>query len=241
MFLEMLILLSWYVNIFLFSKVFLFMKMSYIFEIWPFSIIYFIWCTARYMMRQTPAPPNITRSTLLEGAQHSPELVFRSMDFCVPENQIFSALTYSTDLSTCLITLVFYMLSNYFLSFSCKPIGFSIGGALSFSLIWCSGSFCSKPVNNSGYISTITSLNFFPEFPAILAIFFIISDSSPSFDGAFYLLFHHVASVIWILLITGWFSVTCKFEDLKLFCGQSSITLTALQCHKIHISQWSFL
>ena len=43
---------------------------------------------------QTPAPPNITRSTLLEGAQRSPELVFRSMDFCVPENQIFSALTF---------------------------------------------------------------------------------------------------------------------------------------------------
>ena len=60
-------------------------------------------------MRQTPAPPNITRSTLLEGVQCSPELVFGSMDFCVPENLIFSALTYSTDLSTCLYAVQLFL------------------------------------------------------------------------------------------------------------------------------------
>ena len=46
----------------------------------------------RYTMRQTHVPPNIIRSTKLRGAQHSPELAFRSTDFCVPENLIFSAL-----------------------------------------------------------------------------------------------------------------------------------------------------
>ena len=33
------------------------------------SIIYFIWYTARYMMRQTCVPPNITRCTKLRGTQ----------------------------------------------------------------------------------------------------------------------------------------------------------------------------
>ena len=56
------------------------------------SIIYFIWCTARYMMRQTRVPPNITKSTKLWDAQCSPELAYRSMEFCVPENLIFLAL-----------------------------------------------------------------------------------------------------------------------------------------------------
>ena len=44
------------------------------------------------MMRQTRVPPNITRSTKLQGAQCSPELAFRSTDFCVPEYLIFPAL-----------------------------------------------------------------------------------------------------------------------------------------------------
>ena len=52
------------------------------------SIICFIWCT----MRWTHVPLNVTRSTKLEGAQCSPEIAFRSMDFRVPENIIFPAL-----------------------------------------------------------------------------------------------------------------------------------------------------
>ena len=47
----------------------------------------------RYTMRQTCVPPNITRRTKLQGVQHSPKLVFKSMDFSVPENLIFVALT----------------------------------------------------------------------------------------------------------------------------------------------------
>ena len=43
-------------------------------------------------MRWTHVPLNVTRSTKLEGAQCSPEIAFRSMDFCVPENIIFPAL-----------------------------------------------------------------------------------------------------------------------------------------------------
>ena len=45
-----------------------------------------------YTMRQTCVPPNIRRSTKLQGTQYSPELDFRSMDFCVLENLTFSAL-----------------------------------------------------------------------------------------------------------------------------------------------------
>ena len=56
------------------------------------SIIYFIWYTARYMMRWTRAPRNVTGSTKLWRAQCSPELAFRSTDFRVPENLIFPAL-----------------------------------------------------------------------------------------------------------------------------------------------------
>ena len=55
-------------------------------------IIYFICCTARYTMRLTHIPTNIARSTKLRGTQRSPELAFRSTDFCVPENLIFLAL-----------------------------------------------------------------------------------------------------------------------------------------------------
>ena len=43
-------------------------------------------------MRETLVPPEVTRSTKLGGAEHSPELGFRSMDFRVPENLNFSAL-----------------------------------------------------------------------------------------------------------------------------------------------------
>ena len=56
------------------------------------SIIYFTWRTARYAMRRTSVPPNVTRSTKLRGAQGSPELAFRSKVFRVPENIIFLAL-----------------------------------------------------------------------------------------------------------------------------------------------------
>ena len=56
------------------------------------SIIYFIWCTARYTMRQTCVPLNNKRSTKLWGPQRSPEIALRSKNFCVPENLIFPAL-----------------------------------------------------------------------------------------------------------------------------------------------------
>ena len=47
-----------------------------------------------------------------------------------------------------------------------------------------------------GYISTFNLLSFFPDFAAILATFFIISDLSPLFFNAgCYLLFHHGLSV----------------------------------------------
>ena len=55
------------------------------------SIIYFIWCKARYTMGLTLVPSNVTRSTKLRGAQHSLELAFR-MEFCLPENLTFPAL-----------------------------------------------------------------------------------------------------------------------------------------------------
>ena len=58
------------------------------------SIIYFIWYMARYTMKPTHVPPNIARSTKLQGAQCSRDLAFRRMNFCVPENLIFSALHY---------------------------------------------------------------------------------------------------------------------------------------------------
>ena len=57
------------------------------------SIIYFIWCTARYTMKRTRVPSNVTRSTKLRGTQRSPELTFRSMDFPLPEDLIFLHLT----------------------------------------------------------------------------------------------------------------------------------------------------
>ena len=55
-------------------------------------IIYFICCMARYTMRLTHVPTKITKSTKLRGTQCSPELAFRSTDFCVPENLIFPSL-----------------------------------------------------------------------------------------------------------------------------------------------------
>ena len=56
------------------------------------SLIYFIWCTARYNWIKTPVPTNNTRSTKLRDAQRSPELVFRRTDLLLPENLIFPAL-----------------------------------------------------------------------------------------------------------------------------------------------------
>ena len=47
---------------------------------------------ARYTLRQTPVPPNVTKNTKLQGVQHSPEVAFRNTDFCVPENLIFPTL-----------------------------------------------------------------------------------------------------------------------------------------------------
>ena len=73
------------------------------------SIIYFIWCTLKYTMRQTCVHPNIIRSTKLQGAQHSPELSFRSTDFRVPENQIFPALIiFFTRINSNKITISFF-------------------------------------------------------------------------------------------------------------------------------------
>ena len=46
------------------------------------SIIYFIWWTVRYTMRQTCVPPNILRSTKLWDTQHSPELAFEHRLSC---------------------------------------------------------------------------------------------------------------------------------------------------------------
>ena len=46
-------------------------------------------------MRRTRVPPNTTRSTKERGAQRSPELAFKSTDFCVPENLIVPALLMS--------------------------------------------------------------------------------------------------------------------------------------------------
>ena len=58
------------------------------------SITYFIWCTARYTLRWTHVPWEVTRCTKLWGTQLSPELALRSTDFCTPENLIFPALTH---------------------------------------------------------------------------------------------------------------------------------------------------
>ena len=46
----------------------------------------------KYTMRQTHIPPNITRSTKLQGAQSTPELAFKSTEFCETNNLIFPAL-----------------------------------------------------------------------------------------------------------------------------------------------------
>lgn len=43
-------------------------------------------------MRGTCVPCKVMKSTKLQGAQRSPELVLRSTDFCAPENLIFPAL-----------------------------------------------------------------------------------------------------------------------------------------------------
>ena len=61
---------------------------------------YFIWYTVRYTMRQTLVLANDTRSTILWGGQHCPELAFRNTDFSVPENLIFPALYSETKKDT---------------------------------------------------------------------------------------------------------------------------------------------
>ena len=55
------------------------------------SIINFIWYMAKNTRRRTRVPPSVTRSAKLRGAQRSPELSFRSTNFCVPENLLFPA------------------------------------------------------------------------------------------------------------------------------------------------------
>ena len=46
-------------------------------------------------MRQTHVPHEVTRCTKLQGAQCSPEIALRSMDFHAPENLTFPALPWS--------------------------------------------------------------------------------------------------------------------------------------------------
>ena len=41
---------------------------------------------------QTLVPRNVSRSSILRGAQHAPELALRSTDFCSPEKPFFSPL-----------------------------------------------------------------------------------------------------------------------------------------------------
>ena len=53
------------------------------------STTYFIWCMTSYTMRRAHVSSKVTRSTKLQGAQHSPELGLGSMDFRAPENLIF--------------------------------------------------------------------------------------------------------------------------------------------------------
>ena len=43
-------------------------------------------------MRRTCVPPNVTRRAKLRGAQRSPELTFKSTNFCLPEILIFPVL-----------------------------------------------------------------------------------------------------------------------------------------------------
>ena len=62
------------------------------------SIIYFIWCMARYKMRWRCVPPKVATSTELWGAQRTLELGFKSTDFCVPKN--FSSLAAAQQTST---------------------------------------------------------------------------------------------------------------------------------------------
>ena len=69
------------------------------------SITYFIWYTARYTMRRTHVPPNVTRSAKLRDAQRS-KLAFRDTDFRVQVNLIFPALLIRCNNTYCLYVLV---------------------------------------------------------------------------------------------------------------------------------------
>ena len=81
-----------------------------LFQHFPF-IIYLIWSTVSYTVRQTLLLRNVTRNTKLLlrniisnaklwGTQRSPELSLRSTDFSSPENLIFPALTVTRLLHT---------------------------------------------------------------------------------------------------------------------------------------------
>ena len=52
-----------------------------------FVSTFIIWCT-----RHAHVCLNVTRSTKLGGPQRSPDLTFRSTNFCLPENLFFLAL-----------------------------------------------------------------------------------------------------------------------------------------------------
>ena len=56
------------------------------------SIIYVIWCTVRYTVREILLLYNVARSRKLPGTQQSPKRAWRSTDFCSPENPFFPAL-----------------------------------------------------------------------------------------------------------------------------------------------------
>ena len=57
-----------------------------------------IWCTVRYILKQTLVSCNVARSIKLRGAQRASELALRSTEFRSPENLIFPILTGVNDL-----------------------------------------------------------------------------------------------------------------------------------------------
>ena len=54
-------------------------------------------------MKQARVPPNVTRSTKLQGAQRFPGLAFRNTVFRVQENLIFPALYEEPTLILCFL------------------------------------------------------------------------------------------------------------------------------------------
>ena len=67
-------------------------KLQNIIALIDLSTTYFIWCTTRYMMRQTHVPRKVTKCTKLLVAQCSPEPALTSTDFRAPENLFFQPL-----------------------------------------------------------------------------------------------------------------------------------------------------